>query len=592
MFNFLRVFQKILDLLDAKERFKLKLYIGLILVMAIFDMMGVASIIPFIAALSDPNIIETNIYLKKAFEISTLDDKQQFLFVLVFFTFLVLLISIVYKALVSYGLTQFINIQHYTLSCKLAKAYINQPYEFFMNKNSADLSKNILTEVSEVVKGVIVPTMDLFVSAFLSISLIVFLMLVNPGLTLLMVAGFGFFYVTIFLLTRKNLVRMGVERAKANGERFLVLSEMFGGVKEVKISNLESVYLKRFDRQSKKYAEALHKAQITIQIPRYLIEIFVFGVLLLVILYIMNFTKSLQAALPLISLYVFSAYKLMPALRDVFMNFSKLRFANNALQKLHTDFKRLNIEPIKRKANGKNKLEYSIKIEGVNYRYPDAKSFALKDLNLEIRAHSMVGLIGSSGSGKTTTIDLILGLLRPDNGCLKVDKVILDNEDFDWWRSLVGYVPQHIFLSDDTVAANIAFGVDKKELDNQAIERAAKVAKIHDFIVNDLPLAYSTKVGEGGVRLSGGQRQRIGIARAIYRNPQILVLDEATSALDDLTEHEIMEALEELRGKVTIIIIAHRLSTLRSCDRLFQFKKGRIIRSGSFEEIVKNNVKN
>jgi ATP-binding cassette, subfamily B, bacterial PglK len=227
----------------------------------------------------------------------------------------------------------------------------------------------------------------------------------------------------------------------------------------------------------------------------------------------------------------------------------------------------------------------------VHYRYPGASRPALQNVSFDVEACTTVGIVGATGSGKTTLVDIVLGLLRPESGVIRVDGEVLEDQSVRHWQRSLGYVPQQIFLSDDSIAANIAFGLGGKDIDMAAVERAAKVANLHDFVVNELPEGYQTTVGERGVRLSGGQRQRIGIARALYRDPDLLIMDEATSALDNVTERAVMEAVHNLGRQKTIILIAHRLSTVRNCDRIFLLEHSELIASGTYDELVAQNAR-
>jgi len=308
------------------------------------------------------------------------------------------------------------------------------------------------------------------------------------------------------------------------------------------------------------------------------------------ILYIMKQTGNFSDALPIISLYVFAGYRLMPAIQQIYTSFTSLALGGPSLDKLHEDIK--NLKPLNVNLN-QDILPFNknITLKNIYYSYPNASRTALKDISLSIPAKSSVGLVGTTGSGKTTTVDIILGLLESQKGALEVDGKIITTQNSRSWQRSIGYVPQHIYLSDDTVQNNIAFGVDHKDVDQKAVEKASKIANLHEFISDELPNQYQTTIGERGVRLSGGQRQRIGIARALYHNPQVLILDEATSALDNQTEKAIMDAVNNLsKGKdITIIIIAHRLSTVKKCDQIFLLEKGQLKNQGTFEELIKVN---
>ena len=324
------------------------------------------------------------------------------------------------------------------------------------------------------------------------------------------------------------------------------------------------------------------------QIPRFILEAVAFGSILLLILYTMADTGSFNNVIPILSLYVFTGYRLLPAAQQIYASFTSMSFAGPSLDKLHDDLK--NLKKFNENTE-KNILTLSKKIilKNINYSYPNSSRTALNNINLIIPANSKVGFVGTTGSGKTTTVDIILGLLEAQKGTLEVDDTIITNQNTRAWQRSIGYVPQQIYLSDDTVEANIAFGQEIKNINKEAVEKAAKIANLHNFVIEELPNKYQTTIGERGVRLSGGQRQRIGIARALYHNPQVLILDEATSALDNETEEAVMEAVNNIGKNITIILIAHRLNTVKNCDIIFKLEKGRIVDQGSFESLINNN---
>jgi ABC-type multidrug transport system fused ATPase/permease subunit len=295
---------------------------------------------------------------------------------------------------------------------------------------------------------------------------------------------------------------------------------------------------------------------------------------------------SFNDALPVISLYVFAGYRLMPGLHSIYASLVSFIFIGPSLDKLYLDMK--NLKPFNlNQDQGVLSLNKNIILKNIYYKYPNTSRTLLKDINLTIPAKSTVGLIGTTGSGKTTMVDLILGLLEPQKGALEIDGQIITQQNVKSWQRSIGYVPQHIYLSDDTVSANIAFGIKPEDISQKAVEKVAKIANLHEFVVDELPKQYQTTIGERGVRLSGGQRQRIGIARALYHNPQVLILDEATSALDNHTEQAVMDAVDNLSKEVTIILIAHRLNTVKRCDKIYLLEKGEIKSQGKFEELIK-----
>jgi ABC-type multidrug transport system fused ATPase/permease subunit len=372
------------------------------------------------------------------------------------------------------------------------------------------------------------------------------------------------------------------------------VSEAFGGIKEVKVGGIERHWLSRFDSAARQLARTQLIATIVSQMPRFLLEIIAFGGMLLLLLFLMARGDGLQTVLPIVSLYALAGYRLLPALQLVYRELTILKFTVPALNRLYEDISEQRTEfqnesePDESSQALIERLptpRQSIRLENITYTYPNAKTPTLSQLNISIAAQTTVGFVGKSGSGKTTAVDIILGLLKPEAGQLRVDDVVITAENYGAWQKILGYVPQHIFLSDESIAANIAFGVPRRRIDLQAVERAARIANLHDFVVSELPNGYHTLVGERGLRLSGGQRQRIGIARALYHEPKVIIMDEATSALDNMTELAVMDAVHNLHSSTTVLLIAHRLTTVRDCDHIYLLDHGKVIGEGSYDEL-------
>jgi ABC-type bacteriocin/lantibiotic exporter with double-glycine peptidase domain len=396
-------------------------------------------------------------------------------------------------------------------------------------------------------------------------------------------------YVSIYKLMSSFLSRIGSERVQANKDRFIALSEAFGAAKEVKMGGLEQAYISRFAIPAQTYAKRQASAQVVNQLPRFALETIAFGGMILLVLELKARSGNFASALPIIALYAFAAYRLMPALQQIYGAFTQLRFAGPTLDALHQDL--MSLPPAERPPRSSAmELKYAITLNNIQFSYPNTAQPAIKNISLRIPAHSSVGLIGATGSGKTTTVDLILGLLEAQQGTLEIDGQVINQTNRRQWQRAIGYVPQQIYLADDTVAANIAFGVAIKDINPLAVERAAKIANLHEFVMGDLSEQYQTIVGERGVRISGGQRQRIGIARALYHSPKVLILDEATSALDNLTEQAVIEAVRNLGNQITVIMIAHRLTTVKECDTIFLLDKGELKGVGTFETLTQSNA--
>jgi ABC-type multidrug transport system fused ATPase/permease subunit len=586
----MRIIKKLLDLLTPHERKRAVLLLGMILVMAMLDMVGVASIMPFMAVLANPDVVQNNTLLNTAYTKLGFTDPQQFMFTLGFLVFVLLIVSLAFKALTTYAQLRFTLMREYSIGKRLVEGYLNQPYSWFLGRHSADLGKNILSEVEKVIYHALVPMMNVIAQGAVSTALLVLLILIDPQLALTAGLTLSTAFVLIFNVTRGFLARIGQKQVDANQGRFTAISEAFGASKEIKVGGLEQAYIQRFSDPAHTYARHQAAAQVTGLLPRFALEAIAFGGMLLVVLYLIAQSGRFAGALPIIALYVLAGYRLMPALQQIYVAVTQLRFVGPALDSLHADLMSLQL-PHPNQSHDAIPLKQDITLNGIQYRYSTALQPALKNLNLSIPAKSTVGLVGSTGSGKTTTVDLILGLLEAQQGTLMVDGLVITEQNRRAWQREIGYVPQQIYLADDTVAANIAFGVDAKDIDQEAVVRAAKIANLHGFVADELPLQYQTTVGERGVRLSGGQRQRIGIARALYHNPQVLILDEATSALDNITEKAVMEAVENLGHEITIILIAHRLSTVKACDTIFLLEKGELKAQGTYDELMHESLR-
>lgn len=584
--------KKLIDLLSPAERKRASLLMAMMLVMALLDMLGVASILPFIAVLTNTSLVETNPILSWAYRFSAnvgVTSVDQFLFLLGFLVFVFLVVSLSFKALTTYVQTRFLLMREFSIGKRLVEGYLHQPYSWFLNRHSADIGKNVLSEVSGVIYTCMIPLMNLTAQLSVTIALLGLLLLVDPFLAISLCLVLGIAYASILVLMSGWLNTLGQSRVKANQERFVVLSDAFGAAKEVKVSGLEGIFIERFAKPAETYAKGQATALVIAQIPRFVIEAISFGGMLLVILYLMAKTGSFASSLPIIALYAFAGYRLIPAIQQIYGAVTQIKFAGPALNALHSDLMGLDQVETYTTASEPLPLNKCIELKNIVYKYPNAQVPALNGISLIIPAGTKVGLVGSTGSGKTTTIDLLLGLLEPQAGTLCIDSQVVNSCNRRQWQKNIGYVPQHIYLADDTVSANIAFGLAPEVVDQAAVERAAKIANLHDFVVQNMPQGYSTTLGERGIRLSGGQRQRIGIARALYHSPKVLVLDEATSALDNLTEQAVMEAVHNLSHGITIILIAHRLTTVRECDQIYLLEKGVVKSYGSFDQLVKES---
>ena len=580
--------KKLIFFLSSKERRSALMLLIFSLLTALIDTLGIASIMPFIAILTNLSLIETNSILNQVYLFANkygVENKNEFIFFLGIFVFLFLVFSISLNAYTKYIQLKFIENRHHSISTLLIERYLNQPYSWFLNRNSAVLGSTVLSEASQVVALGMKPLIEI-ISSFFVISFIFILMLyVDYKLAISVIVILGGAYLIIYLLTDRLGKKIGKERFVANQKRFTIVNEAFGASKEIKVAGLEEVYLNQFIGPSIVHANRSATAGFLAGMPRFALEAIAFGGMMLVLLYLVGQKGNFSNAIPIISLYAFAGYRMLPSLQKAYHASTMLRFCSPAIESLYDIIKNLNPNNI---IKSKETIDFkkSIVLKNLNFKYPNSSNLTLKNINIEIQHKKIIGLVGPTGSGKTTLVDVILGILTPQDGTLLVDGKIINNNNLRTWQNNIGYLPQIIYLSDDTIAKNIAFGVNSEEINQEALERAAKIANLHNFITTELPEKYNTTVGERGIRLSGGQRQRIGIARALYHNPKILILDEATSALDNDTEKAVMDAINNLGNDITIILIAHRLTTIKKCDEIIKIENGSIVAKGKFEELI------
>tara|TARA_B100000242_G_C43054878_1_gene493433 strand:+ start:1402 stop:3198 length:1797 start_codon:yes stop_codon:yes gene_type:complete len=583
MFN---VYRKLWDLILLRERKKGIFLIISMIFFGIIETFGIVSIFPLVSVISNPKIIETNEYLNFFFNYFNFQSTNKFLILLTSIVFLVIVTRTVFNGFLNHFILRFTQFINQSLSYRLLSSYLQRPYVYFLTRNSAEMGKSILSEVEEVSMGSLVPALELLSRVILSTFILFALFLVDPFIASISIFTFSLSYGIIYFLIRQYLLKKAIERIEANKNRFLISKEALVGIKEIKVRDATDIYLKNFSNASKTFHQIRVKTSLAKLIPNLFIQISASGGILIFILILLTKNEgNYTEIIPFVSLYAYAGLRVMPVVQGIFKNLTSIRSSKPALKIIHTEI-------IKNKSLKKDKKSKIIKslrkeicIENITFSYPESKSPVIKDLSLNIKAKSCVAFVGSTGSGKSTTIDLILGLLEPQKGSIRIDDITLKKSNIKSWQSLIGYVPQSIFITDDTIAKNIALGSEEGAIDYEKVRTAAKMANIDKFITNELPLQYFTKVGEAGVKLSGGQRQRIGIARALYRDPEILIFDEATSSLDNLTENQVMNSISKLKNSITIILIAHRLSTIKECDLIYHLNEGKLRSEGTFKEL-------
>ena len=591
--------RQILAIFSTAERLRFLCVFLAMLGMGVLQMAGVGVILPFVSLLSNPSSVHQHAVLQALYSGLGFNSINDFLILIGSVLLVVLVASNAVTAFTIWLMTHFAWGVQRRISARLLAGYLRQPYEAFLNQNSAETGKNILYESQQFANGVLLSVLRAIAFGVTVLMIIAFLLWMKPLLALVVTAIFGSAYLLIYLTIRRALLWIGHQRMQANTERFQAVDEAFGSVKEVKVLGREPYFLERYDRSAATFATAMAQSQVIGQIPRYAIEGLAFGIVMAAMLWLLANGDSMQSALPVASAFVVAGYRLLPALQQLYQGITQWRFNQSVVDTLHRDLAEHDAQasctcgsasvteprdvPFEQ---SKLPFEHAIELENVDYYYPAAEQPALRNLSLSIQKNSFVALTGATGAGKTTLADLILGLLAPDAGQIRVDGTVLTDANRHAWQANIGYVPQEIFLTDSSIAGNIAYGLPKEAIDRPAVERAARIANIHDFITQKLPSGYNTFVGERGVRLSGGQRQRIGIARALYHDPKVIVLDEATSALDNATERRIVEELDAMRGGRTLIVIAHRLTTVQKCHKVFMLDEGRLAAEGTYDEVV------
>ena len=568
-------FYKIWSLLDISQKRSATILLVLMFMGMGLEMLGVTLVIPAIVFLTDPVLL--NDYEGFKFVIEMLGNPSQKTLIIGAMLGLVFvyLFKSMFLAYLAWHQSKFAFDIQAQFSKRLFSMYINKPYTFHLQRNSAQLIRTAVTDINLFIFHGLIPALTLLTEGMVLLGLGILLFIFEPLGTLAVICVLGTAAWIFYYFTQHLLVRLGEEYQYNEGLRIQHLQQGLGGVKDVKILGREKDFLNRYSVHNIKSARAGQLRLTLQQLPRFLLEFLAVVGLATLVIIMMYQSSQLSSIIPILGLFGAAAFRLMPSINRVLGSMQSMRFGLAVINNLYSE---LQNEAISSKSDDRvlnSQFKQSLFVEHVGFTYPESDRRALEDISLKINKSEIVGFVGTSGAGKSTLVDILLGLLTPDEG-----KVFLDGNDIQVslrnWQNQIGYVPQSIFLTDDTLRNNIAFGLHVDEVDESAVWRAISAAQLEVF-VNQLPDGLNTVVGERGVRLSGGQRQRIGIARALYHDPEVLVLDEATSSLDTATENEVMKAVYDMQGSKTIIIIAHRLSTVEHCDRLYQLENGRIV---------------
>jgi ABC-type multidrug transport system fused ATPase/permease subunit len=570
------ILRQALELMLPEERRRILLLVPPIVIVALLEVAGVASLAPFIALLAHPGMIHKHRSLQWAYSTFAFKSPENLFFFVGVVILALLFFSNAAAATTNWAMQRFAWLENASLSTRMLRGYLLRPYPFFLERNSNDLMRTALQEVREAVIDVIGQMMTLIARSVAALFVGGTLFFIDPLLACIAIPVFGATYGLIFIFSRRVAGRAGARRLAADTSRFRIAGESLSGAKEIKLYRLERVVADRFQKAAIEASRNMTDYLILAQIPRYALESVAFGGVLVMVLYLLKSGRHLEGALPLIGLYAFAAVRLLPAFQSIFASLNALRFNAGAVTTLR---KEVDVEApaTADEPTVATPFEKNVAFDDVSFLYATSVRPVLERVSFMVDRGEWVAFVGPTGSGKSTLVDILLGLLQPTSGRVLIDGFPLTPERHRSWQAQTAYVPQQIFLVDDTVQANICFGVPPDRVDKARMERAARVAQIHDFVVREMPAGYQTVVGDRGIRLSGGQRQRIGIARALYRDPILLVLDEATSALDNDTETSFFEALRQQHANCTVMSITHRVTTTRSFHRIHRLESGVLV---------------
>ena len=565
----------------------------MVILMAFMELLGIASIGPFMALVADTQLLETNSILNPIYIASGVATHTEFLFIAGSFVLLMLGIASVVSVITTWRLSLFAFSIGTEIGDRLYHYYLNKEWLFHASGSSAQLTKQIATESLRVTNFIILPFIQMNARVVLAVFISVGIFIYNPLIATTGVMLFISGYLVIYKIIRKRITLYGEHVSNTSTDRFRLMNEGFGGIKDILLYNRSHNLVDQFQKSGKLLAHAQGVNTALGSAPRYLMELLAFGAMIILVLVLLTTRDgNLSQVLPVLAVYALAGFKLLPALQQIYYSITTIRGNTAAFNAIKADLKASSVL-LNNESFNTEKMHLApaknIRLSNVSFTYPNKKIAALNNVTIDIPMNATVGFVGESGSGKSTTIDLLLGLIMPNEGQLLLDNTIIDHNNIQAWQQRIGFVPQSIFLSEGSIAENIAFGLNSKDIKLEEVKRAIELAHLTAF-VDSLPEGLNTKVGERGVQLSGGQRQRIGIARALYNDADILVFDEATSALDGITEKVIMDAIQELSGKKTIIMIAHRLKTVENCDIIYLMEQGNVVEQGSYQELIKNNA--
>lgn len=541
------------------------------------ELLAVSVFSPFIDLIMDMDSLEKSDIMSFLYRVFHFQNMTRFLAFLATGIIVIYIVKNVYIIAEKNVIYRFSYRVQRTMSTKLLKSYMREPYTFHLNKNISVLQRSMQEDTDQFTKGII-HSMEMVAEVCVCVAIGVYLFIVSKSITVI-IAGLLLLCLAVFsYISKKYSSAWGREGQQYKSKIYQWMNQSLGGIKEIKVLNREESFIRHYDGYFAGYVRVLRLNRLIGVIPKYIIEmVCMTGLLLAVIFKIFYGQKNLEEFVPQLAVFAVAAFRLLPSVGKINEHLSAVLYALPSLDLIYNDLLEVDkLEIVKQEKDNDWKFRDKLEIKNVTYAYPDGDVNVIENANFTIKRGTTVAFVGASGAGKSTMVDILLGLLSPQYGRIYADGMNV-YKNLPTWQKEIGYIPQAIYLSDDTIRNNVAFGVEEQEIDEQAVIHALQQAQLYDF-VESLPDGLDTYVGDRGVRLSGGQRQRIGIARALYHNPEVLVLDEATSALDNDTETAVMDAIEKLQGHKTILIIAHRLTTIRNADVIYEVGSGKVER--------------
>ena len=571
--------QKFRYIFSRADKFKLVGLVVLMIIGSVLELLEVAVFNPFIEVMMQTSSIADDSFLQFFFQHTNIDSVEGYLIALSFIIAVIYVVKNVYLTFEQNAILSFSYRTRMNLATRLLTTYMNEPYTFHLSKNIAEMQRCLQTDTSQFM-SLINSCLQLAVEFVTCLALGVYLFHTSHSITVLIGLLLGLCVFIFFIISKKVSSKLGRQNEFYNAKLFQWINQSLGGIKEVKILQREKYFIDSYRTNYKKVIWGARVNELLAAVPKYIVEtVAIVGLVLAIIVKLLFGHGALETFVPQMAVFAVAAFRLLPSVGKINAYVNNVMYTKASLDMIYQDLCEIEKnKPIEVEWEGKTenwKFMKGVFAEHITYHYPDSDTEVLHDITLNMRLVKTVALIGPSGAGKTTLADIILGLLPPVSGVVRMDdKNVYEN--LRSWRQKLGYIPQSIYLSDDTIRNNVAFGIYEEQIDEDAIWKALEKAQLKEF-VQGLEKGLDTYVGDRGVRLSGGQRQRIGIARALYHDPEILVLDEATSALDSSTEQAVMESIESLQGLKTMVIIAHRLTTIKNADLIYEVVEGKVI---------------